>query len=61
MKANMLFWSYFQASRAQILKQATDYIQFMSKKNNTHQYDIEDLKRQNIILEQQGEQWPSTV
>jgi Max protein len=42
-----------KASRAQILKQATDYIQFMTKKNNTHQYDIEDLKRQNGTLESQ--------
>ena len=44
----------FQASRAQILKQATEYIQYMTKKNSTHQHDIEDLKRQNSVLEQQG-------
>lgn len=42
-----------QASRAQILKQATDYIQAMSKKNNIHQHDIDDLKKQNGHLEQQ--------
>ena len=42
-----------KSSRAQILKQATDYIQFMSKKNSSHQQDIEDLKRQNGLLEQQ--------
>ena len=45
---------YFQASRAQILKHATDYIQFMSKKNNAHQMDIDDLKHQNVQLESQG-------
>jgi len=41
------------ASRAQILKQATDYIQFMTKKNGSHQNDIDSLRRQNNILEQQ--------
>ena len=44
-----------QASRAQILKQATDYIQYMSKKNNIIQHDIDDVKKQNQVLEQQGE------
>uniref|UniRef100_A0A1E1WUR6 Protein max n=1 Tax=Pectinophora gossypiella TaxID=13191 RepID=A0A1E1WUR6_PECGO len=43
----------FQASRAQILKKAAEYIQFMRRKNNSHQQDIEDLKRQNSFLEQQ--------
>jgi len=41
------------ASRAQILKQATDYIQFMTKKNGSHQTDIDSLRRQNNILETQ--------
>lgn len=41
------------ASRAQILKKAAEYIQFMRRKNNSHQQDIEDLKRQNNILEAQ--------
>lgn len=41
------------SSRAQILKKATEYIQFIRRKNNTHQEDIEDLKRQNSLLEQQ--------
>ncbi|KAH9639207.1 hypothetical protein HF086_014071 [Spodoptera exigua] len=41
------------ASRAQILKKAAEYIQFMRRKNNSHQQDIEDLKRQNNILETQ--------
>ncbi|KAJ7989104.1 hypothetical protein DPEC_G00316070 [Dallia pectoralis] len=42
-----------QASRAQILDKATDYIQYMRRKNHTHQQDIDDLKRQNALLEQQ--------
>ncbi|XP_045502820.1 protein max isoform X2 [Colias croceus] len=41
------------ASRAQILKKAAEYIQFMRRKNNSHQQDIEDLKRQNSLLETQ--------
>ncbi|XP_032521584.1 protein max isoform X2 [Danaus plexippus] len=41
------------ASRAQILKKAAEYIQFMRRKNNAHQQDIDDLKRQNNILETQ--------
>ncbi|KAF3850094.1 hypothetical protein F7725_019813 [Dissostichus mawsoni] len=36
-----------QASRAQILDKATEYIQYMRRKNHTHQQDIDDLKRQN--------------
>lgn len=42
-----------KASRAQILKKAAEYIQFMRRKNNAHQQDIEDLKRQNNLLEAQ--------
>ncbi|XP_041070420.1 protein max isoform X1 [Cetorhinus maximus] len=41
------------ASRAQILDKATEYIQYMRRKNHTHQQDIDDLKRQNTLLEQQ--------
>ncbi|KAL0819664.1 hypothetical protein ABMA28_007731 [Loxostege sticticalis] len=41
------------ASRAQILKKAAEYIQFMRRKNNSHQQDIDDLKRQNNLLEAQ--------
>uniref|UniRef100_A0A4W5N895 Protein max n=1 Tax=Hucho hucho TaxID=62062 RepID=A0A4W5N895_9TELE len=37
-----------QASRAQILDKATDYIQYMRRKNHTHQQDIDDLKKQNL-------------
>lgn len=43
------------ASRAQILKKAAEYIQFMRRKNNSHQQDIDDLKRQNSLLESQSE------
>lgn len=42
-----------KTSRAMILKKASDYIQYMKKKNSSHQQDIEDLKRQNQILDQQ--------
>ncbi|KAG5679074.1 hypothetical protein PVAND_008671 [Polypedilum vanderplanki] len=42
-----------KASRAQILKKAAEYIQFMRRKNNSHQQDIDDLKRQNSMLEAQ--------
>lgn len=42
-----------KASRAQILKKAAEYIQFMRRKNNSHQQDIDDLKRQNNLLETQ--------
>jgi len=42
-----------KTSRAQILKHATEYIQFMSKKNNAIQKDIDSMKRQNQFLKQQ--------
>ncbi|XP_011500965.1 PREDICTED: protein max isoform X1 [Ceratosolen solmsi marchali] len=42
------------ASRAQILKKAAEYIQFMRRKNTSHQQDIDDLKRQNNLLESQN-------
>lgn len=42
-----------KASRAQILKKAADYIHSMRRKNTAHQNDIEDLKRQNKVLEEQ--------
>lgn len=42
-----------KASRAQILKKAAEYIQFMRRKNHSHQQDIEDLKKQNSMLEAQ--------
>lgn len=42
------------ASRAQILNKATDYIQYIRKKNAAHQAEMEDLKKQNALLAQQG-------
>ncbi|KAL1448733.1 hypothetical protein MTO96_028168 [Rhipicephalus appendiculatus] len=36
-----------------ILKKAADYIQSMRRKNTAHLQDIEDLKRQNKLLEEQ--------
>ncbi|XP_028417543.1 protein max-like [Dendronephthya gigantea] len=42
-----------KASRAQILNKATDYINYMRRKNHSHQTDIEDLKQQNVMLDQQ--------
>jgi Max protein len=40
-------------SRALILKKATDYIQYMWRKNSAHQQGIDDLKQQNSLLESQ--------
>ncbi|XP_014204132.1 protein max [Copidosoma floridanum] len=40
-------------SRAQILKKAAEYIQTMKRRNNSHQSDIENMKKQNARLEQQ--------
>ncbi|XP_076359304.1 protein max-like isoform X2 [Tachypleus tridentatus] len=42
-----------KSSRAQILKKAADYIQFMRRRNSSHHQDIDDLKRQNKVLEEQ--------
>ncbi|EDV28659.1 Protein max [Trichoplax sp. H2] len=42
-----------KASRAQILNKATDYIQFMKQKNQNHQSDIEDIRKENYQLELQ--------
>ncbi|CAF3309610.1 unnamed protein product [Rotaria socialis] len=42
-----------KASRAHILKSATDYIQSLKSKTQQHQKLIDDLKRQNAILELQ--------
>ncbi|XP_011157138.1 protein max [Solenopsis invicta] len=41
------------ASRAQILKKAAEYINFMRRKTGAHQQDIDDLRRQNDLLEAQ--------
>lgn len=45
--------TFRSASRAQILKKAADYIEFMRRKNSAHQQDIDDLKKQNNLLESQ--------
>jgi hypothetical protein len=50
----MVEFAIFQVSRALILKKAADYIQFMRRKNSAHQQDIDDLKRQNSLLESQS-------
>jgi len=42
-----------KSSRAQILKKASEYIQYMRRKNSINQTDLEDLKRQNSHLEVQ--------
>lgn len=44
-----------KASRAQILRKAAEFIQFMRRKNQSHQSNIDDLTRQNNILESQSE------
>ena len=49
-----------QSSRAQILKKASDYIDFMKKKIQCHQTDIEMLEKQNAVLETQCEYMPLT-
>lgn len=36
------------------MKKAADYILFMRRKNSAHQQDIDDLKRQNMLLESQS-------
>lgn len=51
---NFLSQKKQKASRAQILKKAAEYIQFMRRKNNSHQQDIDDLKKQNLVLESQS-------
>lgn len=47
------------ASRAQILKKAAEYIQYMRKKNTVCQQDIDDLKRQNALLDSQSNNFNS--
>ncbi|KAH8373379.1 hypothetical protein KR009_004583 [Drosophila setifemur] len=42
-----------KASRAQILKKTTECIQTMRRKISENQKDIEDIKKQNSILDQQ--------
>ncbi|KAH8355750.1 hypothetical protein KR084_013000 [Drosophila pseudotakahashii] len=42
-----------KASRAQILKKTTECIQTMRRKISDNQKDIEEIRKQNIILDQQ--------
>ncbi|CAD5121376.1 DgyrCDS9897 [Dimorphilus gyrociliatus] len=42
-----------KASRAQILKRATEYIIYVAKRNDKHQSDIDDVRRQNTLLDSQ--------
>jgi len=42
-----------KSSRAQILKKAAEYIQLMRRKNTSNQQDIDDLRKQNKVLEEQ--------
>eukprot|EP01137_Pigoraptor_chileana_P006266 Opistho-2@50418 len=42
-----------KASRAMILNRATDYIQFMRKKNDVQEHEVDDLRRQNKSLADQ--------
>jgi len=52
--------SSVKVSRAQILKKASDYIQFMRRKNHSHQIDIDELKKTNYLLDQQVRQLEKT-
>uniref|UniRef100_A0A6P4EZB1 Protein max n=1 Tax=Drosophila rhopaloa TaxID=1041015 RepID=A0A6P4EZB1_DRORH len=45
--------NFTQASRAQILKKTTECIQTMRRKISDNQKDIDEIKKQNIILDQQ--------
>jgi len=49
-----LISSGFQASRAHVLKSATEYIRTMKTKNQQFQKNIEELKRQNAAVELQS-------
>ena len=51
----LLIAFHAQASRAQILKKATDYITSMRMKNLKHQGDIDAMRQQNKAMEDEGE------
>ena len=42
------------------MKKAAEYIQVMRRKNSLHQQDIDDLKKQNKVLEEQSEYFKNT-
>jgi hypothetical protein len=44
----------FQASRAHVLKAATDYIRNIKTKNQQHRKSIEELKQQNALFDLQS-------
>lgn len=43
-----------QASRAQILKKAAEYIGYMRRKNSHIQADIDEISKSNQLLEEQS-------
>jgi hypothetical protein len=51
MKINLII---LKASRAHVLKAATDYIRLIKTKNHQHQKSIEELKKQNASIELQS-------
>lgn len=53
-KHELRFCFLFKASRAHVLKSATDYIRNIKIKNQQHQKTIEELKRQNAIVQFQS-------
>lgn len=54
MSAIMIPVNSLQASRAQILKKAAEYISAMRRKSSIQSNDIDDLKRQNANIETQS-------
>jgi len=49
-----------KSSRAQILHKATEHIQYMRRKNQSSQADIDELKRHNMLLDEQVRQLEKT-
>jgi len=49
-----------KSSRAQILHKATEHIQYMRRKNQSNQADIDELKRHNMMLDEQVRQLEKT-
>merc|ERR1719450_12593 len=49
-----------KSSRAQILHKATEHIQYMRRKNQSSQADIDELKRHNMMLDEQVRQLEKT-
>jgi Max protein len=53
----VFFLRFIQASRAQILKKAAEYIDHMRRKNTNHQKDIDLLRKKNKLLEDKSNHW----